>query len=48
MTKMINDLLREFDYMLPDKWPLEPGKFIDENQRKAKDYVHKDMIRRGI
>ena len=48
MTKMINDLLREFDYMLPDKWPLEPGKFIDENQRKAKEYVHKDMIRRGI
>lgn len=48
MNDMIDELLSEFDYMLPDKWPLEPDKYIDENQRLAKEYVYKDMIRKGI
>ena len=46
--KLIDQLLSEYSYVLVDKWPLKPEKFIDDNQEKAKQFVLSDLARKGF
>lgn len=46
--KLIDGILSECNYVLVDKWPLKPEKFIDDHQEQAKQIVLTDLGRKGF